>query len=56
MMGLANMAVRLAYLRALDDPRNYTVDDVVPRDEANGWAASTEYYAIIDRISRGEKP
>ncbi len=57
MMGLALMAQKLATQRTYNctgwcgwTPR--------PREIAacNGMGASTEYYRIIDRIARGEKP
>lgn len=66
MFGLACMAARLAYSRGRWDtrwgwqpPDQYTPDECVPRAElrpGDGYAASHEYYAICDRIARGEQP
>lgn len=61
MIGLANMAARLAYARRGNPkPRNLAAVDVgwiANRGDSPGaFPASAEYYRIIDRITRGEKP
>jgi len=60
MLGLAMMAYNLARMRVT--PRAYKMigyqkhGGPVSRAGGAGGFASYEYYQIIDRISRGEKP
>jgi hypothetical protein len=66
MMGLACMAGDLANLRNSHEPSYSTIGSMwngsVPVSRRTAelnpecFAASAEYYRIIDRISRGEKP
>lgn len=55
-IGLARMALRLACHRVYRDSvmSKYIVLDV--RGARGPVSANAEYYSIIDRISRGEKP
>ncbi len=60
-MGLLRMAARLALRRVGSwwTPEQYEDFGFMGRDQAAhaSWAvASREYYAILDRIARGEKP
>lgn len=51
------MVMRLARSRAYPGARLYTDYEPQPRkDGRTTFWASEEYYRIIDRISRGEKP
>lgn len=63
MIGLARMACDLADARAKEERGRWYVgidfwNGSLPASRAAGpWAiASNEYYRIIDRITRGEKP
>jgi hypothetical protein len=61
MMGLADMAMRLAEKRGPDYTKGFwTIQHLDPSPRKYARRAthpvSAEYYAIIDRISRGEKP
>jgi len=62
MYGLAHMCIRLAVSRAwgvpLDEVRIDRHAQLLSRAECVdcGAAASSEYYAICDRITRGEQP
>jgi hypothetical protein len=61
MMGLADMAMRLAEERGPNSTKGFWTTrhlDPAPRKCARPEThpVSAEYYAIIDRISRGEKP
>lgn len=60
MMGLAYMAMRLAQRRTGGILfRGDGTADPVPRDRLDvygPWPASIEYYRIIDRLTKGEKP
>lgn len=58
--GLALMAAELSCFRALGKAcSGITPDEFVPRSElrpTDPYVMSREYYRIIDRIARGEKP
>jgi hypothetical protein len=58
MIGLAEMCFRLADERAFPDMApSLPLSQLRPRaDLVDYLAASTEYYRIIDRLSRGEQP
>lgn len=62
MLGLAQLAARLAESR-VDRVDGVIISDngvmcVNPRNYSYPWCApcSAEYYKILDRIARGEKP
>lgn len=58
MIGLARMALGLACLRVYKDAE--MGDCIILRPRAcvapDGGSAAAEYYRILDRITRGEKP
>ena len=58
MFGLARMALRLACHRVYQDADMADSIMLAPRRHVvpNGVSANAEYYRIIDRITRGEKP
>jgi len=67
MIGLARMAANLADARTaryrrrrhwggIDFARGYRPARRDTAQDARKYPASAEYYAIIDRITRGEKP
>lgn len=59
-LGLALMAAELSCFRALGKVcSGITPDEFVPRSELSfndPYVMSREYYRIIDRIARGQKP
>lgn len=58
MIGLAHMAMRLACRRIYSDPGMAESIVFRPREQVwpEGIGAAAEYYRIIDRLSRGERP
>jgi hypothetical protein len=61
MYGLARMCLLLACSRAWKIPLNEVciganAQPLAREDCRDGTSASIEYYAICDRIARGEKP
>ena len=56
MIGLAEMAMRLACLRIYRDAEMARAIFLHPRGHRGPVSANAEYYRIIDRLTRGERP